>query len=141
MRIESIEAIPIAIPLAKNFGGSTYSVLTRCTVVTRMRTDAGLVSEVYNGDNRHHLRALVAIIENELAPLIIGEDARAIERLWTKMFPTAHAIRDRKLAAIARTGAPVVASANPGCAMHLAAAGLDVRHPVEIVDEALRRGE
>ena len=53
----------------------------------------------------------------------------------------ATAIRDRKLAAIARTGAPVVASANPGCAMHLAAAGLDVRHPVEIVDEALRRGE
>jgi len=47
------------------------------------------------------------------------------------------AIRDRKLAAIARSGARVVASANPGCAMHLAAAGLDVRHPVEIIDEAI----
>ena len=47
------------------------------------------------------------------------------------------AIRDRKVAAIARTGAPVVASANPGCAMHLAAAGLDVRHPVEIIAEAI----
>jgi glycolate oxidase iron-sulfur subunit len=46
-------------------------------------------------------------------------------------------IRGRKLAAIARTGAPVVASANPGCAMHLAAAGLTVRHPVELIDEAL----
>lgn len=46
-------------------------------------------------------------------------------------------IRARKLAAIARTGAPVVASANPGCAMHLAAAGLAVRHPLELVDEAL----
>jgi glycolate oxidase iron-sulfur subunit len=47
------------------------------------------------------------------------------------------AIRDRKLASIARSGARVVASANPGCAMHLAAAGLDVRHPVEIIDEAI----
>lgn len=47
-------------------------------------------------------------------------------------------IRDRKLAAIAATGAVVVASANPGCAMHLAAAGLDVRHPVELVDAAIR---
>jgi glycolate oxidase iron-sulfur subunit len=46
-------------------------------------------------------------------------------------------IRARKLAAIARTGADVVASANPGCTMHLAAAGLDVRHPLEIVDAAL----
>lgn len=49
-------------------------------------------------------------------------------------------IRERKLAAIAATGASVVASANPGCAMHLAAAGLDVRHPVEMADEAIRRG-
>ncbi|HVF73584.1 MAG TPA: heterodisulfide reductase-related iron-sulfur binding cluster [Acidimicrobiales bacterium] len=52
----------------------------------------------------------------------------------------AGAIRDRKVAAVQRTGAPVVASANPGCAMHLAAAGLTVRHPLEIVDEVLRNG-
>ena len=49
-------------------------------------------------------------------------------------------IRARKVAAIARTGAVVVASANPGCAMHLAVAGLDVRHPLEIVDEVIRDG-
>jgi glycolate oxidase iron-sulfur subunit len=46
-------------------------------------------------------------------------------------------IRVRKLEAIARTGARVVASANPGCTFHLAAAGLDVRHPFEIIDDAL----
>lgn len=49
-------------------------------------------------------------------------------------------IRERKVASIGRAGAPVVASANPGCAMHLAATGLDVRHPIELVDEALRSG-
>jgi Fe-S oxidoreductase len=32
---------------------------------------------------------------------------------------------------------PRVASANPGCAMHLAAAGLDVRHPAELLAAAL----
>ncbi len=47
------------------------------------------------------------------------------------------AIRDRKLHAIARTGASVVASANPGCTWFLAAAGVDIRHPLEIVDAAL----
>ncbi len=46
-------------------------------------------------------------------------------------------IRDRKLAAIARTGAPIVVSANPGCALHLAAAGVDARHPLEVLDEVL----
>jgi glycolate oxidase iron-sulfur subunit len=48
-------------------------------------------------------------------------------------------IRDRKLASIGRAApaGTVVASANPGCAMHLAAAGLDVRHPIDIVAAAI----
>jgi glycolate oxidase iron-sulfur subunit len=50
-------------------------------------------------------------------------------------------IRDRKAASIRRAAGdgpnPLVASANPGCAMHLAAAGLDVRHPAELLARAL----
>ncbi len=50
-------------------------------------------------------------------------------------------IRERKLAAIARAGGTdggrVVASANPGCAMHLQAVGVEVRHPMQLVAEAL----
>lgn len=49
-------------------------------------------------------------------------------------------IRSRKVAAIERSGAPLVASANPGCSLHLAAAGIDVCHPVQLVDEALGGG-
>jgi glycolate oxidase iron-sulfur subunit len=51
-------------------------------------------------------------------------------------------IRTRKLGAIRRaeqrSGATVVASANPGCAMHLGAAGVTVRHPIDLVAEAIR---
>jgi glycolate oxidase iron-sulfur subunit len=49
-------------------------------------------------------------------------------------------IRDRKIDAIRRAAdgdEPLVASANPGCAMHLAAAGLVVRHPADLVAAAL----
>jgi glycolate oxidase iron-sulfur subunit len=46
-------------------------------------------------------------------------------------------IRTRKLAAISRAGGGVVASANPGCLMHLGNAGLTVRHPVDLLAEAL----
>jgi glycolate dehydrogenase iron-sulfur subunit len=49
---------------------------------------------------------------------------------------TAGAIRARKLASIARSGAAVVASANPGCALHLAAGGVEVLHPMELVARA-----
>jgi glycolate oxidase iron-sulfur subunit len=50
------------------------------------------------------------------------------------------AVRDRKVHALraAAAGRPfVVASANPGCALHLTAAGLPVRHPVELLEECL----
>jgi glycolate oxidase iron-sulfur subunit len=50
-------------------------------------------------------------------------------------------IRDRKIGAIERAGAHVVASANPGCALHLQAAGVEVRHPMQIVADALRTEE
>jgi glycolate oxidase iron-sulfur subunit len=49
-------------------------------------------------------------------------------------------VRARKVETIraaAGTVPFVVASANPGCAMHLAAAGLTVRHPAELIEEAL----
>ena len=44
MRIAGVDAIAIDIPLTKNFGGSTYSVLKRSTVITRLRT-AGRAGE------------------------------------------------------------------------------------------------
>jgi glycolate oxidase iron-sulfur subunit len=51
-------------------------------------------------------------------------------------------IRDRKLDAIGRvdpSDSLPIASANPGCAQHLAATGRTVVHPIEIVAAALRR--
>ena len=96
MRIESVEAIAIEIPLKKNFGGSTYAVLKRCTIVTRIRTTDGLVSEVYNGDNREHGREIVRLIADELAPLVKGMGIFEGERIWEAMFALTHASRDRK---------------------------------------------
>ena len=55
----------------------------------------------------------------------------------------ASAARERKVSAIARaserSGATMVVSANPGCSMHLAAAGIEVRHPLELVAEHIRQ--
>jgi glycolate oxidase iron-sulfur subunit len=53
----------------------------------------------------------------------------------------ASAIRERKVAAIARSGAPVVASANPGCALHLCATGIvEAVHPCQLVARRLAGG-
>src|SRR5262245_54397852 len=96
MRIHSLEAVPIDIPLTRNFGGSTYRVLKRSTVVTRLRTEDGLVSEVYNGDNREHGPEIVRLIHEELAPRVRGLSVQQDERVWEAMFALSHASRDRK---------------------------------------------
>ncbi len=96
MNIHSIEAIAVEIPLGKNFGGSTYTVLKRCTVITRMRTEGGLVSEVYNGDNREHGLEIVRLIQEELAPRVRGMRILDGERIWERLFALTHASRDRK---------------------------------------------
>jgi len=96
MRISGVDAIAIDIPLSKNFGGSTYAVLKRSTVITRLRTEDGLVSEVYNGDNREAGREIVRLIRDELGPLIKGEDIFASERIWSKLFALTLTNRDRK---------------------------------------------
>ena len=98
MRITGIDVIPIDIPLPRDFGGSTYTVLKRSTIITRLATDQGVVSEVWNGDNRDHGPEIVRIIRDELAPLVIGEDPRRIERLWARMHRITERNRDRKLA-------------------------------------------
>src|ERR1043166_7917378 len=104
MKIERRESTPVKIPLNKMFSGSGYRVASRNTIVTRIHTAGGLVSEVYNGDNRAHGRDIALIVQNELAPLLIGEDARQIERLWARLFHLTVPNRDRKqvMEAIAR---------------------------------------
>lgn len=46
-------------------------------------------------------------------------------------------MRERTIAAIGRSHARIVASANPGCMLHLAARGIDVRHPMDLLASAL----
>ena len=46
-------------------------------------------------------------------------------------------IRDRKVAVIERHDPDVVASANPGCSLHLAKAGVKTVHPMTLIDQAL----
>lgn len=48
-------------------------------------------------------------------------------------------IRDRKVDSIDRAKPDLVASANPGCSMHLAGAGVRTIHPMQLIDAALNK--
>ena len=97
--IDRIETIALRAPLARRFSGSAYSMTNRTTIVTRLHTRDGVVSEVYNGDTDHEQALLVGIIHDELAPRVLGRSATDPEGAWLAMEPsTNNILRDKGLA-------------------------------------------
>jgi L-alanine-DL-glutamate epimerase-like enolase superfamily enzyme len=98
-RIETIEAIPVRVPLERDYRGSYYHMSTRCTIITRIRTSDGIVGEAYNADSDEEQPEIVRIIEEEITPNLIGRDSTNLEGAWQAMlFTTFDQLRDRRLA-------------------------------------------
>ncbi|MGH2405003.1 MAG: mandelate racemase/muconate lactonizing enzyme family protein [bacterium] len=85
MRVESVRGIPLLAVLdePQRTGVATYTRLGIALV--EARTDTGLVGY---GEclARYSPRIWAAIVDDLLAPLIVGEDPFDTERLWTRMF-------------------------------------------------------
>lgn len=98
-RIEAVELVPIRVPLERVYRGSYYRMRARCTIITRIYTSDGVVGEAYNADSDEEQPEILAIIRDELAPVLIGRDANSIESAWEAMlFCTFDQLRDRRLA-------------------------------------------
>lgn len=86
-----------------------------------------------------HVRAVLARYAD---PVILDDDGLCCGAggAYSMLYPdTAAAIRERKIESINRAQVKEVASANPGCLLHLQAGGMTVRHPMEIVDDLMRK--
>lgn len=104
--IAKVETICVLAPLAREFRGSYYHMTQRATVIVRLHTVDGIVGEAYVGDEDKNLLEIARIIREELAPLLIGQDAMAVERCWHSMYPvTFDILRDRRLGLIALAAA------------------------------------
>lgn len=91
MKIKSIEArwLHVPIPYEQQHVSDFGRIASFDTVLVRIETACGLVGhgeakeEVGSEGNCH---ALVALINQKFAPLLIGEDPRDINRLWEVMY-------------------------------------------------------
>ena len=102
LTIAAIETIPIIAPLAREFRGSYYRMTHRATLIVRLRTVDGIVGEAYVGDEDKSLGEIEAIVRDEISPLLIGEDAMAVERCWDTAYQvTFDILRDRRLGLVA----------------------------------------
>lgn len=100
--ITRIETIPVLAPLAREFRGSYYRMTHRATLIVRLHTADGIVGEAYVGDEDKSLGEIEAIVQEEISPLLVGEDAMAIERCWNIAYQvTFDILRDRRLGLVA----------------------------------------
>lgn len=96
--IERIETIPLRVPLEHLYQGSYYKMRNRCTIITRIHTDEGVVGEAYNADTDEEQAGILRIIHEEIEPLVKGIDVMRTERVWEAMLPvTLDQLRDRRI--------------------------------------------
>ena len=102
LTITRIETEQIRVPLARVYKGSHYKMTHRSTILTRIHTASGLVGEAYAGDEDAGLAEIDAIIHDEIAPKLLGQDGSAIELCWELARPaTWDILRDRRLGLVA----------------------------------------
>jgi D-galactarolactone cycloisomerase len=99
LRIRGIETVALRVPLARVFRGSKYRMDKRCTIITRITTEEGIVGESYNGDEDEEQSIILKIIHQEIGPALVGRDVFDTEGCWRAMLPsTFDILRERKLA-------------------------------------------
>lgn len=113
-RIARIETIPLKLKLARTAAGATLKLTHRCAIVTRIHTDGGIVGECFNGNDDDLQGAIIRMMHEEMAPLIVGKPVTAIEEIWTlTRRATEPFLRDRRVS--------LRAQACIDCALHDAA--------------------
>lgn len=99
VRITRIETIPLRVQLERPATGASMNLTHRCTIVTRIHTDAGVIGECFLGNDEELQPPIIRMIHDEMEPLLVGTPIVAIEDAWnatrtsTKPF-----LRDRRIA-------------------------------------------
>ena len=90
-RITDIETFIIDVPLGRTFLAANRPIMRAAEIVVKVHTDDGVTG--YGTSHGSPMQQVADIIHAELAPLVIGEDPRNIERLWQRMFASTTARR------------------------------------------------
>ncbi|MCC8127653.1 MAG: mandelate racemase/muconate lactonizing enzyme family protein, partial [Clostridiales bacterium] len=86
MKIEKVECIPMIYHMKHPIYSGTGKCNTRQMLLIRIYTDTGLVGLGEAATFGGPVYTTQVVVENEIAPLLIGEDPVNTERLWHKCF-------------------------------------------------------
>lgn len=90
MRITRVRATPLAVPLQERLRWGAMTVGVKGGIVVQVETDEGLEGIGEAGFSAEYFPTVGPIVNDQLAPLLVGEDPRDIGALWQRMFEATH---------------------------------------------------
>lgn len=91
VRIASAQAWICELPVEKVRTDAIQAFTKQETIMVELSTDDGLTGVGYSYTIGTGGRSVLAMLRTDMLPLLIGEDAREVERLWQKLFWATHA--------------------------------------------------
>jgi D-galactarolactone cycloisomerase len=107
MKITNVEATPMALPLDERLRWGAMTVAVKGGIVVRVTTDEGLVGLGEAGFSAEYFPTVGPVINNQLAPLLVGEDPRDIGALWQRMLDATHMWGRRGIETYAMSGVDI----------------------------------
>lgn len=90
MKITSVTAVPVAIPLDEPLRWGAMTVGVKGGVLVIVSTDDGVVGYGEAGFSAEYFRTVGPIVNEQLAPLLVGKDPLQIGARWQDMFESTH---------------------------------------------------
>jgi D-galactarolactone cycloisomerase len=90
MRITEVTATPLAVPLDEELRWGAMTVRSKGGIVVRVVTDEGYEGIGEAGFSAEYFPTVGPIINQQLAPLLVGKDPRDTGALWQQMLDATH---------------------------------------------------
>lgn len=90
MKITEVVAMPLASPLEEKLRWGAMVVGVKGGIVVRVTTDEGHVGYGEAGFSAEYFSTVGPIINQQLGPMLVGQDPRDIANLWQQMLDATH---------------------------------------------------
>lgn len=101
MLIVAASAWICELPVEKPRSDAIQAFTKQETIMVELTTDDGLIGLGYSYTIGTGGRSVLALLRTDMLPLLIGEDAREVERLWSRLFWATHATSVGAITALA----------------------------------------
>ena len=107
MTITDVTAIALSYPLAQPMADAIHYIPSRLVLLVQVHTDEGITGLGEAAAYSAAPSVLAAVVQEELRPILVGEDPFRVERLWQTMYARTHQHGRRGAVLMAMSGVDI----------------------------------